>query len=112
MVKKRPAIVLVGALPGRNNLHTVVPMSGTESEESKRYHCRVELDEALPPPFDERVWWIKADMVCTVGLDRLDLFQTTRDQYGKRKYLSNLRVSDQNFELVKETVRYALGLGG
>jgi mRNA interferase MazF len=110
MVKKRPAIVLVGSLPGRNNLHTVVPMSGTESDATKKYHCRIELDAPLPAPYDETVWWIKADMVFTVGFDRLDLFQTPRDQYGRRKYLTNLRISDANFETVKETVRHALGL--
>ena len=26
-------------------------------------------------------------MLATVGFDRLDMFQTDRDQYGKRKYL-------------------------
>jgi len=105
-------IVLVGSLPGRNNLHTVVPMSGTESAESKKYHCKIELEQPLPEPFAEKVWWIKADMVSTVSLDRLDLFQTDRDQYGKRKYLTNLRISDDNFEIVKDTLRVALGLGG
>jgi len=112
MVKRRPAIVLVGSLPGRNNLHTVVPMSGTESDEYKKYHCKIELEEPLPEPFAEKVWWIKADMVSTVSLDRLDLFQTGRDQYGKRKYLTNLRVTDHHFEIIKDTLRKALGLGG
>jgi len=49
-------------------------------------------------------------MIATVGLERLDLFQTARDQYGKRKYLSNLRVSEELFALVRTTVRHALGL--
>lgn len=110
MVKRRPAIVLVGTLPGRNNLHTVIPMSGTPSDENKKYHCKIELDQPLPEPFAETVWWVKADMVATVGLDRLDLFQTARDQYGKRKYLSGLRVTDEQFAAVREAVRHALGL--
>lgn len=110
MVKKRPAIVITGTLPGRNNLHTVVPLSGTESPATCRYQCRLEFETPLPHPFSQTVWWVKADMVATVGLERLDLFQTERDQYGKRKYLSSLRVSDEQFEAVKECLRHALGL--
>ncbi len=110
MVKRRPAIVLVGSLPGRNNLHTVVPLSGTESPPNRKYHCRLELAQPLPEPFAETVWWAKADMTATVSLTRLDLFQTARDQYGKRKYLSTLRIDEEQFELVKATVRNAFDL--
>ena len=110
MVKRRPAIVLVGALPGRNNLHTVVPLSGTESPPERKYHCRLQFAEPLPAPFAETIWWAKADMTATVSLKRLDLFQTARDQYGKRKYLTTLRVDEAQFERVKETVRHAFGL--
>jgi uncharacterized protein YifN (PemK superfamily) len=110
MVKRRPAIVLVGALPGRSNLHTVVPLSNTPSAPGCLYQCKITLGEPLPAPFSETEWWVKADMIATVGLDRLDLFQTPRDHYGHRKYLSNLRISEEQFELVKATVRQALGL--
>jgi len=109
MVKRRPAIVLVGSLPGRNNLHTVVPLSGTESPADRKYHCRLELDHPLPAPFEEQIWWAKADMAATVALARLDLFQTARDQYGRRKYLA-LRLGEEQFERVKEAVRHAFGL--
>jgi len=43
MVKRRPAIVLVGRLPRRDNLHTVVPLSGTASHPDCVYHCQIEL---------------------------------------------------------------------
>jgi len=110
MVKRRPAVVLVGALPRRTNLLTVVPMSGTESDSRNLYHCRIDLAEPLPQPFAETAWWIKADHVATLSFDRLDLFRTGRDQYGRRKYRTDLRVSDQQFVLIQETVRRALGL--
>jgi mRNA interferase MazF len=110
MVKRRPAVVLTGALPGRTNLHTVVPLSGTPSAENCKYHCNITLGEPLPAPFDETGWWVKADMLATVGLERLDLFQTDRDQYGRRKYLSNLRVTPEQFEAILTAVRWALGL--
>ena len=108
MVKRRPAVVLVGRMPRRDYLHTVVPLSGTESTEN--HHCRIELDEPLPGGFAQKVWWVKTDMVATVCFERLDLFHTERDQSGKRKYLTQLKVSDENFELIKEKVRFALGL--
>jgi uncharacterized protein YifN (PemK superfamily) len=110
MVKRRPAVVITGVLPGRNNLHTVVPLSGTPSGPEKLYHCKIELPQPLPRPFDETEWWVKADMIATVGLQRLDLFRTARDQYGRRKYLTNLRVSEQQFAQILDAVRHALGL--
>ena len=94
MVKGRPAVVLVGRLPHRDNLHTVVPLSGTASHDACRYHCQIVLDDPLPEPFAQRAWWVKADMVATVGFDRLDLFRTARDQNGQRRYLTNLRVTE------------------
>lgn len=110
MVKRRPAVVLMGALPGRINLHTVVPLSGTPSADGCKYQCKITLAAPLPSPFHETDWWVKADMLATVGLARLDLFQTSRDQYGKRKYLNNLKVSEEQFESICEAVRWALGL--
>lgn len=110
MVKRRPAVVLVGLLPRRGNLHTVVPLSGTESDPRNRYHCRIDLEAPLPHPFAETAWWVKADMVATVGFDRLDLFRSARDQYGKRKYLNSIRVSDAQFEQIRQAVRAALDL--
>lgn len=110
MVKRRPAVVITGALPRRNNLHTVVPLSGTESDPRNLYHCKIELPEPLPEPFSERIWWVKADMIATVCFERLDLFRTARDQYGKRKYLANLKVSEEQFEQIMTALRHALGI--
>jgi len=110
MVKLRPAVVIVGRLPRRDGLHTVVPLSGSESDPRNLYHCRIELKEPLPEPFAEKIWWVKADMIATVGFERLDLFRTARDASGKRKYLSNLKVSEEQFATIKEAIRHALGL--
>jgi uncharacterized protein YifN (PemK superfamily) len=110
MVKRRPAVVITGRLPRRNNLHTVVPLSGTPSDERNLYHCRIELPAPLPKPFDDTIWWVKADMIATVSLERLDLFRTGRDQLGRRKYLTNLRVSEEQFASIKVALGHALGL--
>ena len=110
MVKRRPAVVIAARLPRRDNLHTIVPLSGTPSDERNLYHCKIELPSALPAPFDERVWWVKADMIATVSLERLDLFRTERDQQGRRKYLANLCVSEEQFAVIMIAVRHALGI--
>jgi len=50
-------------------------------------------------------------MVATVSFDRLDLFRTERDQDGKRRYLTNLRVSEEQFAQIRQAVMRALGIG-
>lgn len=110
MTKRRPAVVLSGRIPRRDNLVAVVPLSGTESDKRNQYHCRLELDLPLPEPFAETVWWAKGDMVATVSLGRLDLFHTERGSDGRRQYLTNLKVTDEDFERIKEAVRHGLNL--
>jgi mRNA interferase MazF len=110
MVKLRPAVVITGRLPRRDGLHTVVPLSGTEADPRNLYQCKIELGKPLPEPFAETTWWVKADMVATVSFERLELFRTARDTQGKRKYLTDLKVSEEQFSLIKEALRHALGL--
>jgi uncharacterized protein YifN (PemK superfamily) len=50
------------------------------------YHCCIELERPLPPPFEALVMWVKADMVATVSFDRLDLFNLGKGPDGKRIY--------------------------
>ena len=50
-----------------------------------RQSVRLEFDPPLPHPFLYPVAWAKCDMLATVGFDRLDIFRTERDQYGRRK---------------------------
>lgn len=112
MIKRRPAIVLVGRLPHRDNLHTVVPLSGTASHASCEYHCRIELADPLPEPFPLREWWVKADMLATVGFARLELFRSERDRAsGKRRYL-HPKVTDEQFAAIRVAVMRALNLRG
>lgn len=110
MIKRRPVVVLVGSLSGRAGLHTVIPLSGTPSNAKQHYHCKIELAQALPAPFDETTWWVKADMIATLSMNRLDLFRTGRDQYGQRKYLPDLKVSDDQFATIQAAVARALEL--
>lgn len=64
----------------------------------------------MPYPFVYGVAWAKCDMLATVGFERLDLFRTERDQYGKRKYL-HPKVPPQILNKIRNGVLFALGLG-
>jgi len=110
MVKRRPAVVISPRLPHRDRLCTVVPLSGSASSHDLAYQCRIALAEPLPPPFEQSVWWAKADMLATVSFERLDLFRTARDQEtGRRRYLHPKLAAD-DFKRVQDSVMHALGL--
>jgi mRNA interferase MazF len=110
MVKKRPAIVISPRLPHRDGLCTVVPIASDPGEREVDYVVRLEFKPALPYPFVYDVAWAKCDMLATVCFDRLNLFHTDRDQYGKRKYLRP-RLSATDLQRVRKGVLYAIGLG-
>lgn len=109
MVKPRPAIVVSPRLPHRDGLCTVVPISGEAPEHAVEYAVRLEFDPPLPFPFIHKVAWAKCDMLATVGFQRLDLFRTERDQYGRRRYL-HPKLSADDFARVQSGVKAALGL--
>jgi mRNA interferase MazF len=110
MVKRRPAVVMSPRLPHRDRLCTIIPLSGSPPLHDVPYQCRIELLEPLPPPFAERVWWAKADMLATVGFERLDLFRTARDrETGRRRYL-HPKVSAEDFKRMQDCVLHALGI--
>lgn len=110
MVKARPAVVISPRLPHRAGLCTVVPISGDANEHPSAWDIRIEFDPPLPYPFGHSVAWAKCDMLATVAFDRLDLFQTDRDQYGKRKYL-HPKVLTDDLVRIRNGVLFALGLG-
>lgn len=108
MVKRRPVIAVSPRLRHRDGLVTVVPLSTTPPDRPGEHHCVVALPP-LPQKFDARECWVKADMIATVGFERLDLIRTDRDIFGKRKYLQP-KISEEDFERVKACVRVALGI--
>ncbi|TKT43352.1 type II toxin-antitoxin system PemK/MazF family toxin [Rhizobiaceae bacterium LC148] len=109
MVKRRPAIVVSPRLPHRDGLCAVVPLSTTPPSRSLDYVVELILDPILPSPFDSPMMWAKCDMIATVSFDRLDLFRTSRDQQGKRKYLTR-RVDADTLERIRLAVRAGLGI--
>ncbi len=108
MVKRRPVIAVSPRLRHRRGLLTVVPLSTTPPDHIAPHHCQIELPYSLPH-FPETKCWVKADMLATVGFERLDLFRTERDQTGKRKYLTP-RISEEEFEKIRACLKVALGI--
>lgn len=109
MVKRRPVVTISPRLKRRDGLITVVPLSTSAPKPVCDHHCSIRLAHALPPPFDSKEMWVKADMLATVSFDRLDLVRTGRDPYGKRKYLTPQLEPDQ-LKIVYHCVLHAIGL--
>jgi uncharacterized protein YifN (PemK superfamily) len=109
MVKRRPALVISPRLPHRDGLCSVVPLSTSPPQRSVDYVVRIELDPALPAPFDSPELWAKCDMVACVGFNRLDLFRHPRAGGDKRKYIKPL-LDQAQFKAVVEGVCCGLGI--
>ncbi len=108
MIKKRPAIVISPRLPHRDNLCSVIPLSTKEPNRNLKYVVCLEFDQLLPSPFNHQTVWAKCDMVATVSLERLSLFQTKRDQTGKRRYIKP-KLEEQDFARIKLAMHHAFG---
>jgi mRNA interferase MazF len=82
MIKTRPVVVVSPRLRRRGNLVGVVPLSTTVPTSAEPYHCLIELDNPLPPPFDNPVMWAKCDMYSVVSMQRLDRFKEAKQRHG------------------------------
>jgi mRNA interferase MazF len=109
MVKRRPAVVISHRLPHRDGLATVVPLSTMQPRHPVPYVCEIVLSAPLPAPFTALVMWAKADMLATVGFGRLDLFRTSRDAGGRRRYL-HPRLPPDDIARIEVAICHALGL--
>jgi uncharacterized protein YifN (PemK superfamily) len=109
MVKRRPAVVISHRLPHRDGLATVVPLSTTPPRHPVPYICEMVLSAPLPAPFTALVMWAKADMLATVAFGRLDLFRTSRDASGRRRYL-HPRLPPADIARIEAAICHALGL--
>jgi uncharacterized protein YifN (PemK superfamily) len=108
MVKPRLCVVIS---PRRRNggpkLCTVVPLSCTTPDPVEGFHCRLQINPVLPPPFCEPEVWVKGDMLYTVSLERLD-FPHKKDANGNREFVKQI-ISMPDLKRVKRCV--AIGLG-
>jgi mRNA interferase MazF len=108
MCKRRPAIVLSPAIPGRTFMCTIVPLSTSAPNPVLPHHMELTFNPVLPRPYSEPRMWLKGDIVLTVAFHRLRLLFSEWD-HGQRVY--DERVIDrETFERVRTCVRAGLGL--
>lgn len=108
MVKRRPAVVISPRFRNRAGLCTIVPLSTTPPYQIMPYHYKLHLDSPLPPPYDALCHWVKADMLSTVSMSRLDLPRTGKDA-GKRQYVIKV-IEDIDLRNIRSCVLHAVGL--
>ncbi len=102
MVKVRPMVVISPRRRG-GQLVTVVPISSSERPHAEPWHYL--LPEGAYPPARGPVW-VKADMLATVALTRLDRVKT-RGQDGSRMY-AVFRLCPEYLRAVCSAVKAAL----
>ncbi|QJE74113.1 type II toxin-antitoxin system PemK/MazF family toxin [Aerophototrophica crusticola] len=111
MVKRRPVIVVSPKISTRPGLCTVVALSTTEPRPKMPFHCEIDLDPPLPPPWGDTTRWVKGDMVCAVGFHRLDFIMLGKDMKGVRQYRYET-ITAADLRRVRGCILNALGLGG
>jgi mRNA interferase MazF len=104
MVKVRPVVVISPRRRG-SQLVTVVPISSVASSPTEPWHYL--LPTGAYPPARGPVW-VKADIVATVGLARLDRVKT-KGPGGSRLYRV-FRLEPDVMRAVRSAVKAALGL--
>lgn len=113
MVKNnRPIIVLTGAIKGRANLVTIVPLSTTEPIQPQPYHYKIPK-QSMPMVgiFQGKDSWVKGDMTYTVGFHRLNLIRLgKRNAQGKRLYFTE-RLGRDQMKAIYQCVLYGLNIG-
>ena len=109
--KKRPVVVLTGAIQGRSNLVTVVPLSHTEPKPPQRYHYKIpKASLPMVGKFQDGDSWLKGDMIYTVGFHRLTLIRLgKRGGDGKRLYFDG-RLGREQMKLIYQCVMHGLNM--
>lgn len=110
MTKRRPVIVVSSKALPRPGLVTIVPMSTLAPEPKRNFQCKIKLEQPLPHKhFTETEMWVKADMIYTVGFERLTRFHDGKEN-GKRKYLEP-KINPQQFREIQRCMLNSLNLG-
>lgn len=87
----------------------VVPLSTTAPDQVEDFHCRIELTQPLPPPFDSPVMWAKCDMFSVVSRSRLDRFKAGR-AHGQRQFYAG-KLNAEQLRALRTAMLCGLGLG-
>jgi mRNA interferase MazF len=108
MVKRRPVVVVSKNMKGRTGLVTVLPISTQKPDPLQKYHYL--LPKASLPMlgyFQQSDSWVKADMVYTVGFQRLDAILLSRKD--KRVYF-NRRLGREQMGAIYSCMLEGIGL--
>lgn len=110
MTKKRPVLV-VSSIRKRGGLVTVACISTSTPSPVEPYHYL--LPKASMPrmkEFQEKESWVKADMIYTVGFQRLDQIRLpTRGADGKRMYYQD-RLGREQMQAIRKCLLAGLGI--
>jgi mRNA interferase MazF len=112
MVKtNRPVVVLTGAIKGRSNLVTVVPLSTVSPEPPQRYHYKIpKASMPMLSMFQQNDSWVKGDMIYTFGFHRFNSILLKRGLDNKREYFRQ-RLGREQMQQIYKCVLYGLNLG-
>ena len=66
-------------------LCAVGALSKSEPQEIQAYHYKFQIPFRLPARWGNVSRWAKCDMICAVGVHRLDLLRLGKDQNGARQ---------------------------
>lgn len=108
MVKRRPAVIVSPRHRRRGLLATVVPFSTTAPSKVEGFHYKLRIDPPLPKPWSAREVWVKADMLYTLSIKRMDRPHYKQHATGKRIYVTSV-VSAA--DLAEIRLRIGVGLG-
>jgi uncharacterized protein YifN (PemK superfamily) len=108
MTKRRPCIVVSPALKNRPKICTIVPLSTTPPVPPQAYNVQIVIQPPLRKPYDKPIAWVKADMLYTVSINRLDR-PSKFDQYGTRIYYKQF-VSANLMTKIEDAILCGLGI--
>lgn len=104
--KTRP-VVVISCSPARPHLAIVVPLSTTPPQPLQGWHHKLSRESQ----WDKKHRWAKCDLIQPVSYDRLSAWRLGgRTPDGKRRYLKNFRVSDDDFHAIQACILLALNL--
>lgn len=106
MLKLRD-VVVIARHPHNSKLVTVVPLSASEPSVVSGYHYELSYDPR-PGGDSMRSIWVKADMIYTVSLERLDMHYMATRRGGRQ--VIQVKLPDSDMVAIMRCVAFALGL--
>jgi uncharacterized protein YifN (PemK superfamily) len=113
MVKRRPVLIVAPPIRGRGKLVTVVCLSTTKPNPIQNYHCRLPI-ASLPQlgNFQQNDTWVKADMIYTLGFNRLEAIKLgKRDTHTNKRVYFTAKLGREKMKEIYTCLLHGLNLG-